>query len=216
LLTKKAKPYLYNEGQLQNLFLLNDLDGGIRGVVHAPNDGNLVASASSVYRINSSLKQFDLVKNIGANLTSLKFLSPDRVYTMDKAANQVVRLNLSSNVAQNLIKTSTDLGQARDFGVDADIYVLFPDHVAKFVNGNEQIFKLNMSDAITDANRIVVASNLYILESSKKRLLIFNKNGVLVNQVSFPNVTALKDLYVDETQRFIYLLDDNKLIQVVF
>jgi hypothetical protein len=102
-------------------------------------------------------------------------------------------------------------------GVDTDVYLLSPTDLVKYTNGNLSTFKLvHPTDQITSANKLFVANNLYILEAAKKRLLIYNKQGALVTQIFFPNSTDMKDLYVDETSRFIYILDSNKLLSITF
>ena len=53
-------------------------------------------------------------------------------------------------------------------------------------------------------------------ESAKKRLIIYDQQGNLINQIYFPQSQDLKDLHVDELERNIYLLDDNKLLKITF
>jgi hypothetical protein len=85
------------------------------------------------------------------------------------------------------------------------------------VSGQPQAFPLpNMSDKMSNATRISVLSNLYILETNKKRLIVLNKNGALVNQIYFPSTHNPTDFYVDEAGRSIYILDDNNLYAVTF
>lgn len=212
---------IYDGQNLKNLLLLNNVDQGIRGIIHAQTFGNLVMSKAGLYRINQKLSQFDAMKTLpNSDLFGLKFISPNRLYSIDKNKNQVLRFVLNKDGSlsspQSLLKGSPNLKDALDLGVDADIYILFPSKASKFVNGNEQNFKLIISEPLSFANRIFVASNIYILESGKKRLLIFNKNGNLLNQLRFPNMKEVKDLYVDENQRFIYLLEENKLLEITF
>src|SRR6185436_12222085 len=107
--------------------------------------------------------------------------------------------------------------QARDLGVDTNIYVLFPDKVVKYVSGQAQAFNMpNMSDALSNGTKLLDEANLYIFEANKKRLIILNKNGSLINQIYFPTTSTPTDFYVDEASRQIYLLDDNKLYKITF
>ena len=101
--------------------------------------------------------------------------------------------------------------------MDKDAYLLYADSINKFTSGALQAFKYpTLTDPVTNAARIKVATNIYILEPTKKRLIILNKNGVLQNQIYFPNTSVLFDFYVDEASRSIYLLDDNKLLKITF
>ena len=185
---------------LRNPIFLNSIEQGIRGVAHAQSYGNIAVSKSTIYRINESQNQFDLLKNIAnADFLSFKFLSPNRAYTIDKSKNQVSRFTFTTagiSDPQYLLKNPPSLSEARDLGVDNDVYVLFPNKVAKFSSGTERVFDVRLSDPLTDANRIFVASNVYILESSKKRMVIVNKNGVVLNQIMFPTINSIKDLYI--------------------
>ncbi|MDP4001270.1 MAG: hypothetical protein Q8P83_03445 [bacterium] len=207
--------------ELNNLFMLNSTNGDIKGITHVDNLGNYVVSENQLYRINETLNQFDLVKDFGnANLSGLAFLAPNRAYTIDKSQNQIIRILFSANgtaTPQTFLTTVVDLSQAQDVGVDTDIYALFPDKLSRYSRGIEQSFELaTLTDPLAQANKLFIGSNIYILESSKKRLIIYNKQGNLVNQIYFPSVTELKGMYVDELERNIYVLDGKKLLKITF
>jgi len=130
--------------------------------------------------------------------------------------NQIVKVSYSRNKYQTQVSLANLTG-VRDFGVDKDIYVLTADKLTKYTSGNAQAFPLpNMTDALTNGDKILVASNLYIFEGNKKRLIMINKNGSLINQIYFPTTSNPTDFYVDEGSRSIYLLDDNKLYKITF
>jgi hypothetical protein len=204
----------------KDLFLLNKI-GQIKGAAHIPNTGHLIATSSELYLVNTAQSQFDLVHIYpGIEFSRLKFLSPDRLYTIDKPANQVLRIQFSKSTQNNpvsLLKTKADLSQTVDFGVDNDIYILNPTALQKYTNGSLSSFSIvQPTDQITSANRLFVANNLYILESAKKRLLVYNKQGALITQMFFPTSTDMKDLYVDESSRNIYILDSNRILSITF
>jgi hypothetical protein len=174
-----------------------------------------------MYLVNTTQNQFDLLHIYpNTDFSRLKFISPDRLYTLDKTANQVLRIQFSAKqqiAPVPLLKKSTDLSNVVDMGVDTDVYLLSPTTINKYTNGSPAAFALVMpTDQITSANRIFVASNIYVLESAKKRMLVYSKQGALLTQIFFPNSTDLRDLYVDESSRNIYLLDSNKLESITF
>ena len=87
----------------------------------------------------------------------------------------------------------------------------------KITGGQIQSFNFPaLTDQIANATKIFVGSNLYVLEANKKRVVILNKNGQLLNQIYFPNTSSLFDLAVDEARRNIFLLGENKLYQITF
>jgi hypothetical protein len=204
----------------KDLFLLNKI-GEIKGLTNIPNTGSVVITSSEMYLIDTAQSQFSLLHVYPkTDFTGLRFLTPDRLYTMDRTANQVYRIIFSKQTQNDptpLLKTNTDLTNAVDLGVDTDVYVLFPTGLNKYTKGELNSFKLiQPTDEITSANKLFVANNIYVLESSKKRLLIYNKQGGLVTQIFFPNAVDMKDLYVDEQSRNIYILDSNKLLSITF
>jgi hypothetical protein len=212
---------LYAPPSYDSLFLLNSAEGGIRGLAHVPSNGNWVLGADKIYRINNTDKQLDQISSTAnGNLFGIKFLSPNRIYVANKTNNQIQRFTLTSgrlSTPVNILKTNTNLSELKDFGVDTDVYLLYSDGIKKFVNGNEQLFKIpKLSEPMTEATKMAVGSNLYILEPAKKRLIMIGKNGQLVNQIVFTNAIDLTDFYVDETQRTINLIDSNKLIEITF
>lgn len=210
----------YSEN-LDSLFMLNTTSTDIKGLAHVENLGNYVISENQLYRINESLNQFDLVRDFaGSNLLGLAFLPPNRVYVIDKNTNQIFRLAFDAGgnaSSQPFLTTAADLSGAVDVGVDNDVYVLFPDRLSKFSRGIEQTFELAvLTDPMTQASRIFIGTEIYILEPAKQRLIIFNKQGQLVNQIYFPNSSDLTDMYIDETERSLYLLDQNQLLKITY
>jgi hypothetical protein len=142
------------------------------------------------------------------------------MYVADGTNNQIFRLQLNGNKISSpvaLLKTPADLSSLKDFGMDADIYLLYSDKLLKFVNGRQQAYQLDeLTTPMTGATKLFVGTNLYILEPGQKRLLIFSKAGNLLNQVYFPNSGELTDFYVDETARHIDLINGNSLIEITF
>ncbi len=201
--------------------LLNGVEGDITGLTHVPNNGNWVATANKIYRVDESLKEFvSLFEASSRNLQGLKVLTNNRVYTADLKNNQILRMPIESGrpgTALSILKGTVDLTGLKDFGVDTDVYLLYPDRIRKYVAGNEQAFRMpRLTETMTGAEKISVGSNLYILEPSKKRLLMISRTGALVNQIYFPNSNELKDFYVNETERRITLINGNQLIEIVF
>lgn len=214
----KSLTLLTASGNSQNVFLINNPADELRGIQHVPGVGHMFITASKLYLVNESAKQAELVKNLnGRDSLGLKLGPSSRIYTADKSSNQILRLAATGGSVSDPAAVIPFNAQLIDFGLDKDVYLLYPDSIKKFVNGAEQFFKTTtISDPLANANKILVASNLYVLEATKKRLLIFNKQGGILSQIIFPNAGQLSDFYVDEQQRSIYLLDGNKLLRITF
>ena len=220
LANKESKTILSFDSSPKELFLINDTGANISGIAHASGIGNFVVSGNKLFKINQDQKQFEqaaLVNN--AEFSGLRFLEPSRLYSLDSAGNAIYRFTLKDGKVistQNILKIA-DNTKIADFALDKDIYLLYPDKIIKYVGIKAQAFPLPaLNEKIASANKIFVASNLYILEASKKRLMVISKLGVLLNQLEFPNASDLKDFYVDENTRIIYLLDGKKLLEITF
>jgi hypothetical protein len=202
-------------------FLLNSPDGEVTGLNHVPALGNLILTAKTLYAIDGPAKTLVPLQQFSSgSMFGLKFVSPNRMYVADRTNNQIFRLQLNGNKISSpvaLLKTPADLSSLKDFGMDADIYLLYSDKLLKFVNGRQQAYQLDeLTTPMTGATKLFVGTNLYILEPGQKRLLIFSKAGNLLNQVYFPNSGELTDFYVDETARHIDLINGNSLIEITF
>ncbi|MBX4191844.1 MAG: 6-bladed beta-propeller, partial [Candidatus Doudnabacteria bacterium] len=198
---------LFSNNTLTDYFLLNSVKSPIVSIGYFAPAGVLVATKDQIYRIDQSLKQFDpLIDMTDANLKSIKSAN-SALYVLTAA-----KVTKTSTKYQTQTSITGEFASARDFGVDKDFYILYPDKIIKYVSGNAQAFPLpNMSENMTNADKIFVGSNLYILEANKKRIIVLNKNGVLVNQIYFPSAQNITDFHIDEQTRSLYILDDNQV-----
>jgi hypothetical protein len=201
---------LLSNSTLKDYFLLNSVKSPIKTIGYFSPAGVLVATKDEIYRVDQNLKQFEpLIDMTDANLKSIKTAN-NALYALGDS-----KITKTSTKYQTQTSISADFADARDFGVDKDFYVLYPDKIIKYVANSPQAFPLpNMSEPMTNGDKIFVGSNLYILEANKKRVIVLNKNGVLVNQIYFPTTQNITDFYIDEQARSLYLLDDNKLYKI--
>lgn len=212
---------MFTDNTLKNIFMLNKIDGDVRGVVHVSGLGNYVASPNKIYRVNESSQEFEQANyTSNADFLGLKFLDPNRIFVINKTTNQVIRMNVTAGGISgitNMLKTNVNFQDAQDLAVDSDIYVLFPDRVAKFVNGNQVDFPLTpISNPAKQMTKMRVGNQIYLLEPSANRVLIYNRRGELLNQVQFPNLSDLKDIYVDEAKHEMLLVNGNKVFRITF
>ncbi|MEO8065773.1 MAG: hypothetical protein ABI643_02870 [Candidatus Doudnabacteria bacterium] len=202
------------DSNLNDYFLLNSLKDSVTGIGFYQPAGVVVSSGSSIYHIDQTLKQLEPIVTVANGKLQGTEAYSSNLYSLNLAADQVVKIGFSKNKYSTTLINAGSLQNIRDFGLDKDIYLLYPDKLVKITGGKQIAFGYpNLSEPITNATKIFVGSNLYILESNKKRVVVLNKNGQLLNQIYLPN-TTLFDLVVDEAAHSLYLLGDNKLYQI--
>jgi hypothetical protein len=207
--------------ELSPVFMLNTIDGEVRGLAHASGAGNFVMSRDKIYLANQTAQEFQMDEYISnGDLVALKFFDPNRLHAINKSSNQVIRMTVSTNGisgVQNMLSAGVNMQSARDLAVDSDVYVLFPDSVQKFTNGQQASFNLSpISDPPANLTKIRLGNQIYLLEPVAKRVLIYNRGGELLNQVQFPELTSLTDMYVDESLREMILVNGTQIFRITF
>jgi len=56
---------------------------------------------------------------------------------------------------------------------------------------------------------------LYVMDAGNNRIVILSASGDVVQTLTSPEFTDLKDFYVDEANRTIYILNDTALLKVM-
>ena len=207
----------YSASSLKDYFLLNSLSDPVTGIAFMPGIGVVVSDGNSIHKINQEMQQFESVTSVsGGKLTAVR-AAGNNLFALDMGLKQVLKLSFSKNKIITAKVATIESDEIRDIGADKDLYILSPDKLSK-VSGNQSInIPLpNVTDGITNAAKLFVGSDLYIMEANKKRILIINKAGKLLNQIYFPNAQSLIDFYVDEAARSIYLLDDKTFQKITF
>ena len=143
-----------------------------------------------------------------------------RLYVIDKNNSQILRYSSSGNTfgnASNWLAEPYDFSNARDLAVDGSIYVLDGNNIALFTQGVKQEFSLPpLAENIGDAKKIFTSVDsqfIYILDAGSKRILVITKQGTLAAQLTSEKFTDLKDMYIDDGSKIIYLLNGNELLR---
>lgn len=143
-----------------------------------------------------------------------------RIYVADKKTAQITSFLPGKTEFSKPVVAVRDLSltQAVDITIDANIYVLNKAGVNKFQSGRLTDFSLqNLPTPFSGKGKIYTQKDfkyLYILDSGNNRILIFDKNGNLINTLLSDNFTNLKDFQVDEKNKIIYILNDGSLLKV--
>jgi myo-inositol-hexaphosphate 3-phosphohydrolase len=140
---------------------------------------------------------------------------------LNKAQNQLTSFALLGDAIakpENALLLNPDDSKAIvDFAIDGSIYLLKPNAIIKYYAGTRTEFKTNLIDPLSDAKKIftsVETKNLYILEPAKKRVIVLNKQGNLIYNLTNPDWNNLKDFVVDEKNKTVYLLNDSSLLKL--
>jgi len=143
-----------------------------------------------------------------------------RVYIADKKAAQIISFLSGKTAFSKPVVAAQDssISRAVDITIDTGIYMLTPSGVTKFLGGQLTGFALQaLPTPLSQAGKIYTQKDfkyLYILDSGNNRILIFDKNGNLINTLLSDSFTGLKDFQVDEKNKTIYVLNDGSLLKV--
>lgn len=221
--TGETQQLLANENT--NRLVLGGFVGGSHGYVFLTEDGRFQKLEAAENRLvayqsgepplpEADSKQIQTLKVFGEG-------DDARLYLSDRSTGQIYRLNMGENgveQAQAWLKDSQDLSQALDMAIDGNIYVLSATRLEKFFNGVRQTFALSPTlPELKNAVKVYASpevNSIYILDPDNKRVLVFDKNGRLKNQLISEEFSTLTDIYPDEKNNIIYILAGSTLLQV--
>ncbi len=145
----------------------------------------------------------------------------NKLYILDKKNNQIFKyLKVESGFGRETswLKEKVDLKDIVSFVIDGSIYLLKGDEILKFYLGKKVNFNLeNVYPSLEKAKKIfteIDLKNIYLLEPKNKRVLIFEKNGKFVKQITSEKFTDLKDFIVDEKKNKIWLLNGSQIFSL--
>ena len=154
----------------------------------------------------------------------------NKIYLLDPVSSQIWKYTYKGTRdrfggAEAYLGDDEDFSNAVDLAIDGSVYMLKADgDVNKFYSGNKVDFYINDApfNAFKDPAAIYTNGDLdevYILDSEEARVLVFlkdSKSGNIVykSQYLFDGVGELRDVYVDATDRKLYVLGAQKVYEV--
>lgn len=147
-----------------------------------------------------------------------------RLYALDAAGGQIVRFQQADGKygagSQWLTDSSVSVTGAKAMAIDGSIFVLQANGtIIKLFSGKSvNDFSLtalspNLAGALditTDEN----TTNLYVLDPANKRVVVLDKTGKLVSQITSPVFDNLKGMVVEEANKVIYLLNGTTVYSI--
>ncbi len=146
-----------------------------------------------------------------------------RLYTVDKTSGLIYKHDsIKNGFAKGtnwLTSGAANFSQAIDLTIDGDIFVLqSTGEVQKFTKGQKQNFAIEGLEPALHAPQKIWSYNdlsyLYLIEPSKKRIVILEKDGRVKQQLTSKQFTFPTGLVVDEANRTLYTLDKNRLLKL--
>lgn len=142
-----------------------------------------------------------------------------KLYALDGTNNQIYKHNqvgAGYEKGQPWITDGTDVKNGISISIDGDLYVLQKDGaILKFTAGKRVEFSTTgILPILSNPNEIWTSSdskNMYILESSTKRVLIIEKTGKFLKQFTSSLWKTPASMTIDEKRNMIYVLDENKV-----
>lgn len=147
-----------------------------------------------------------------------------KLYLFDEQNNQIFRHQATSSGYGRgtpwIKDKNINLNGAISIAVDGSLYALKNNgQIIKFLSGRQQSFPTDSIDPALEAPTKIYtdadAKYIYILEPTNKRLVVIDKTGKLKAQYYSDSFQNLKDFIVNESKKEIYLLDGNKILEIV-
>jgi DNA-binding beta-propeller fold protein YncE len=214
--------------KVEDPLTIDDNETVISGAYDDDNDALLFATKSGKI-IQYSKGQFQFMDtDDGAFHKAAKVLAYNgRMYLLDNEAKQIWKYSKRRDRYGNAEEyiANGNFENAVDFAIDGFIYVLQADgSLIKYDRGNKVDFSIMKAplDPIENPTSIYTELDLnkiFILEASKNRVIVFNKdiqsgNLVYDSQYIFDNLGDLRDIYFDKDGNKLYVLDAQKIYEV--
>ena len=144
-----------------------------------------------------------------------------RVYVADKKTGSIISFLIDKNSFTRPVVTLSgqNFGQVSGLAIDGFVYLLNGSNINKFLSGSPVAFTLpSFGTQLAAGGKIYTQnsySNVYILDTGNKRILVLTKTGGLVETIESDQFTHPMDFSVDEPGKVIYVLNDDNLLKVI-
>jgi len=165
---------------------------------------------------NQALEQKEIQYSPAAkDITDLALFSSS-IYVLDSGANQIYKHQPTSGGYGPglpwIKETAYSVANCQSLAIDGNIYVLQKDgRIQKYLSGKKQDFdNQNVFPYFNNAEKIFTdedINNIYILDPSNNRMVIFDKDGNFLKQYTSDYFDNLRDFVVKEKDKKIYLLN---------
>lgn len=195
--------------------------GQLQNIISLSNSALVLDEQRQLGRLNSNTVMPLISGTNRLNDIAAVYGYNESLYALTASAEQIIRMRPQGDNFEAgtpwIIARSTSLANARDMAIDGDIYVLLADRILQFRSGRELSFELKAVDPpLSQAMRIVTSidmRNIYVLEPSRDRIIVLDKNGNFVNQYVFEGLDDINDMIINESRREGYVISGGQLIR---
>lgn len=196
-----------------------DIGQPLTGTISGPTTVMFVTDRSSFAEVDvgkKTWKPFDASWPVSK--PEIQFLSffQNRFYALDRSHQQIYRFvkgTSSLGLGQAWLQETAALSAARAAVVDGSVYVLQPGgQVELYFRGRRSAdFHLTaVRPPLTNPIRLwtdAASTNLYLLDPGHQRLVVFDKQGQLIDQYTSPTWNNLRDVVANEKNKQAYVLN---------
>lgn len=201
----------------QNISRLDFPDIGKNNEISYFNSGNIVIFDSKTEKL--SFLEIDY-KFEPEKIIDLKQYN-GRYYIAYSASGQIYRFSGNGSKLTNAngwLNSEENLTEIKSMAINGDIYLLKNNgEIFKYGKGEKQNFSISKIEPnLNQASKMIVSENqnIHVLDPSEKRLIVFDKNGNLINQYANDKFDNLKDFQVDEKNKKIYFLNGSSVYMI--
>lgn len=145
----------------------------------------------------------------------------NNIYLLDPSKHQIwkyVPILSGYSEKTEYMRSSVDLSGSSRMQIDSSIWVLKNNsEIEKFTQGNPDNFAVSgLEKPILSISAFFIADtteNLYLIDSGSSRLVVLKKTGEYLAQYLSDKWATTTDLFVDEKNKKIYILESGKIFQ---
>ncbi|EKD49173.1 MAG: hypothetical protein ACD_63C00242G0002 [uncultured bacterium] len=209
---------------------LEAIDGKVSGKIKA-----IEAEENNKIVIYSDAPAMSEYAFEGSEAVELSTLFPDdqqitnitifgnRLYTLEPANNRIQKYSATIggySKGNDWLKEEANLSGAVDLTIDGSVYILKNDgSILKYLQGNKIGFEIrNLTKKLKSPTHIYTSDNvkhIYVLDPENKRLVIFDKEGLMTDQYTSENFDDLRGMAIVESERKAYLLNGSKILGIM-
>jgi len=178
----------------------------------------------AVYNLNEIYNLYLLTPNLENTLNIKDMVSFDSsLYFLDTERLNIFKYYPTEDIlngSQWIIKGPTDeLKNAVSLAVDGDVFVSLKNGIIVQYSQGKKLkeIKPDINPPLSEIGQIFTSislKNLYILGPLNNRIISINKKDGLTKQYSVPELSNLRDLWVDSDEKTIYILNGLEVYKI--
>lgn len=192
---------------------------GDKSIVFVDDLGQLYAVSTADASVSPLNK---ITSSSSTSITDL-VLYNQRAYALDGRNGGITRYSKSNagfgGASAYAAASAAQLANGVGLAIDSNVYVAKSDGtLIRFLSGAQETFNLSVVDpplrSLTAIWTDVDDQRILLTDPADKRILIFDKNGLLLSQLSSPEFTSLRDIACRTSAKQALAINSNRLLLV--